>query len=80
MLYKLQVQKIPLQNYLLTAIISGSEYLMGYTETDLSPLDVFSQEEELELVNAGFGRAGDYEGLNLEGKIASSTKRRNRFY
>lgn len=53
-----------------TAIISGSEYLMGYTETDLSPLDVFSQEEELELVNAGFGRAGDYEGLNLEGKIA----------
>ena len=54
----------------LTATIEGVEQDFGYTECDVSPLDVFSSDKELSLVDCGLGEVSDFEGKDLSGKVA----------
>jgi len=53
-----------------TALVNGEKHYMGYTETDVSPLDVFAQDKELEIVYAGTGKPEDLSAVDVKGKIA----------
>ena len=54
----------------LTATIEGATQNFGYTECDVNPLDIFSSETELLLVDSGLGQVSDFEGKDLKGKVA----------
>lgn len=54
----------------LTATIDGKDEIVGYTECDINPLDKFSPDEKLKLVDCGLGRIEDYKDKDLQGKIA----------
>ncbi|MDY2631209.1 MAG: S8 family serine peptidase [Clostridium sp.] len=53
-----------------TAIINNTESVVGYTQTDVDPIDVFKENEELTLVDANLGKPEDFNGKNVQGKIA----------
>ncbi|MBE6053241.1 MAG: LPXTG cell wall anchor domain-containing protein [Clostridium sartagoforme] len=53
-----------------TAKINGNDKIMGYTQADIEPLDVFESTENLTLIDAGVGKVTDFTGKDLKGKIA----------
>ena len=53
-----------------TALIGGSEHLVGYTETDVNPIDIFKLNQELQVVDAGLGTVEDFAKVDAKGKVA----------
>ncbi|MPQ43475.1 S8 family serine peptidase [Clostridium tarantellae] len=54
----------------LTANIEKKKFLMGFTQCDIDPLDIFLSERKLEIVDCGLGTPSDFEGKNLLDKVA----------
>lgn len=54
----------------LTATINGKNKLVGYTQADVEPLDIFKADENLTLLDAGKGKVGDFTGKDFKGKVA----------
>lgn len=54
----------------LEATIGNERKLMGYTQCDIEPTEVFSSDNELTLVDCGLGKVEDFEGKDLSGKAA----------
>lgn len=54
----------------LEASIGNETKLMGYTQCDIDPTKVFSSDNKLNLVDCGLGNTEDFEGKDLNGKIA----------
>lgn len=54
----------------LTATINGEKKLVGYTQADVEPLDIFKADENLTLLDAGLGKVNDFEGKDFTGKVA----------
>ena len=53
-----------------TAKVNDKEYIMGYTQADIEPLDIFAANDNLTLVDAGKGTVDDFKGKDFKGKIA----------
>jgi lactocepin len=53
-----------------TAKVNGENVVMGYTQADIEPLDIFGASEELTLVDAGKGTVSDFNGKDFNGKVA----------
>lgn len=54
----------------LEANIGSETKLMGYTQCDVNPMEVFPSDKSLSLVDCGFGNPEDFEGKDLTGKVA----------
>ncbi|WP_195987636.1 S8 family serine peptidase [Clostridium sp. D53t1_180928_C8] len=54
----------------LEARIGNETKLIGYTQCDVNPTEVFSSENKLSIVDCGFGKPKDFEGKDLSGKVA----------
>lgn len=54
----------------LEANIGSETKLMGYTQCDIKPTEIFSSDKNLNLVDCGFGNPEDFEGKDLAGKVA----------
>ncbi|MDV4151074.1 S8 family serine peptidase [Clostridium sp. AL.422] len=53
-----------------TAIVDNKETIVGYTQADVEPLEVFGPTEDLTVLDAGNGKVEDFEGRDFEGKLA----------
>lgn len=54
----------------LQATIGNETKLMGYTQCDISPTEFFNSDTKSELIDCGFGNPEDFEGKDLNGKVA----------
>ncbi|MBS5936898.1 S8 family serine peptidase [Clostridium sp.] len=54
----------------LTGNIDGKEVIIGYTQADVEPLNIFKADEKLSLVFVNKGTVSDYSGKDLKGKVA----------
>lgn len=53
-----------------TAKVNNKDYIVGYTQADIEPLDIFGATDNLTLVDAGKGTVDDFKGKDYKGKIA----------
>ena len=62
-----------------TAKINGQESVVGYTQADVDPIDIFKSDEELSLVDAGTGTPDEFKEKDFNGKIALIKRGGNTF-
>lgn len=53
-----------------TAKVNDKDLIMGYTQADIEPLDVFGATENLALLDSGKGTLDDFKGKDFKGKVA----------